>query len=87
VKVEDVGYIKRELTANIIETDDLSFLCGRKTLEEWNAKLDFKARRLEFVDKGKSTKLEMSEGGHLLMNLEKVGEWTNGEYYLFNRDR
>ena len=87
IKVENDDYIKRELTANVIETDDISFLCGRKTLEEWDTKVDFKGKKLEFKENEKSTELDISEGGHMLVSLEKVGAWTDEDsIYLIKND-
>ena len=44
----------------------------------------FENNRLEFTNNGKRVSLELFEGGHMLVNLEKVGEWTDEEsiYYV-----
>jgi hypothetical protein len=34
---------------------------------------------MKFNDSGKSMKLMLSEGGHMLINFERVGEWSNEE--------
>ena len=41
VKVEGDDYIKREVTANIIEKEEELFLCGRQTLTEWKIAVFF----------------------------------------------
>ena len=48
-------------------------------MTEWKAALFFEEEKLKFNDNGKSMKLMLSEGGHMLINLERVGEWTTEE--------
>ena len=79
VKVEDGDYIKREVVANIVDKEEELFLCGRKTLQEWKAAVFFEENRLEFTEKKKRVNLELSIGGHMLIKLEKVGEWNDEE--------
>ena len=74
MKVEEDDYIRKDITANIIDSDEVTFLCGRKTLTEWNTALYFADKKLKFNDNEKSMELDLSEGGHMLVNLERVGE-------------
>ena len=39
---------------------------------------------MEFTENRKRVSLELSTGGHMLINLERVGEWTDKEsvYYV-----
>ena len=39
----------------------------------------FEENRLEFTEKKKRVNLELSIGGHMLIKLEKVGEWNDEE--------
>ena len=46
-------------------------------MTDWRTVLYFEEEKLKYNDSGNSTKLTLSEGGHMLMNLERVGEWTD----------
>ena len=46
IRVENDDYIKREMTANIIENEEELFLCGRQTLTEWKIAVFFENNRL-----------------------------------------
>ena len=70
IRVENNDFIKRGITANIIDSEEVSFLCGQKTLTDWKTALYFTDKKLKFTDKEKTTKLDLSEGGHMLVNLE-----------------
>ena len=83
MKVEGNDYVRREITANIIDSDEVTFLCGQKTLTDWKTALYFAEQKLKFTEKGKSTGLNLSEGGHMLVNLERVGEWTDEDSICF----
>ena len=74
IKVEEDDLIRREITVSIIDSEEITLLCGKKTLTEWKTALYFVAEKLKFNDNGKNTKLMLSEGGHMLINMEKVGE-------------
>ena len=75
VKVEEDDFIQEEIMANVIDHEKIMFLCGKKTFMKWRTALDFEKEKLKFNDSGKSTKLMLSKGGHMLINLERVGEW------------
>ena len=88
LKTDKNDYIKREIEANIIDSDEVTFLCGKKTLKELKTTLDFSEDRLEFKEKGKSVNLKMSEGGHMIAKLEIVGEWKNEDViYLVKSEK
>ena len=76
IKVEEDDFKRREITVSIIDSEEIIFLCGKKTLTEWKTALYFEEEKLKFNDNGKSTRLMLSEGGHMLINLERVDEWT-----------
>ena len=84
MKVEKEDYIKQIVTANIIDSEEVNFLCSQKTLSKWKTALYFSKQRLKFTEKDKSIKLDLLNGGHMLVNLEKVGEWKQEEsvYYV-----
>ena len=63
------------IKTNIIDSEEVTFLCGQKTLLEWKTALYFTERKLKFTEKGKPTHLNLSEGGHMMVDLEQVGEW------------
>ena len=41
MKTDGNEFIKREVTANIIESNEVNFLCGEETLVNWKTILDF----------------------------------------------
>ena len=49
-------------------------------------KVDMKENKLEFKEQGKIVKLKESEGGHQLVNLEKVGNDFDEEEVNFLRE-
>ena len=50
----DLGGLKDlEVTANIIDLDEVKFLCGDNTLMDWSTTIYFGKRRLRFEDKNK----------------------------------
>ena len=69
--------IKREVTANIIESEEVTFMCGEQTLMEWMTVLDFAEQKLGFKQQDKSAVLV--KGSHLLARLELVGRWKDKE--------
>ena len=52
-------------------------------MTDWKTALYFEEQKLKFNDNGKSTSLNLSEGGHMLINLERVGEWTDKDSICF----
>ena len=46
LKTDKGDLIKREVTANIIESEEVTFLCGEQTLMEWKMVLDFAEQKL-----------------------------------------
>ena len=72
MKTDNNDFIRREVTANIIVSDEVTFLCGKQTVKELKTTLDFTDGRLRFKEKDKCVDLTVSEGGHLLAKLELV---------------
>ena len=83
IRVEYNDFIKKGITTNIIDSEEVSFLCGQKTLTDWKTVLYFAEQKLNFTETGKRTSLNLSEGGHMLINLETVGEWTDEDSVCF----
>ena len=81
MKTDKNDFIKREITANVIESDKVNFLCGKETLKEWKTALDFEDSKLRFKEKGKE--INLIKGSHMLVKLELVGKWKmKMQYFL-----
>ena len=78
VKMEDADYMKREVVVDVVGKEEL-LLCVRKTLTNQKTVVFFVENRLEFIETKKRVNLELSTGGHMLIKLEKLGEWTDQE--------
>ena len=77
LKTDKGDLIQREVTANIIESEEVTFLCGEQTLMEWNTVLDFAEQKLGFKEQEKNVVL--IKGSHLLAKLELVGRWKDDD--------
>ena len=73
LKTDSGYYVRRELTAYIIDAEMVNFLLERETIKDWRISLDFEEDKLEFKGKEKNVNLIESKGGHLLAQLEVVG--------------
>ena len=62
LKMDENDFVKRRITANVIESDEVNFLFGKETIKEWRTKVDFEDDRLKFKGKDKSIELAKSEG-------------------------
>ena len=63
IKTDDDDLIKREVTANVIESDEVNFLCGEETLQGWRTVLNFEDKKLGF--KGIEKMVELKKQGNL----------------------
>ena len=87
LETDEDDFVKRRLTANVIQLDDVKFLCRMETIKEWRTKVDFEDDRLKFKDKGKNVEIAESEGDHLMAKLELMGTWKkNDAIYLVERE-
>merc|ERR1712237_38114 len=50
IKTDDNDFMKRNVTANVIQSNEVNFLCGEETLVDWRTVLDFEDRKLGFKD-------------------------------------
>ena len=83
MKTEDEDYVKKNVTANVINSEEVNFLCGRETTKGWKIKVDMEDDKLEFKEQDKNMKIEESGGGHQLVKLEKVGNYFDEESVIF----
>ena len=87
LKTDNGDYMKREVTAYIIDADRVNFLLGRETIKEWKLRIDHEEDKLEFKEKGKKVELIESKGGHLIAQLELVGKWKDKDaIYLVEKE-
>ena len=87
LKTVNREYIKREVKANIIDTDSVNFLLGIEKIKEWKLEIDVDNDKLEFKEKGKKVELVESKGGHLIAKLELVGKWEDKDaIYLVEKE-
>ena len=69
MKTDKDGLIKEEITVNIIDSDEVTFLCGEEMLVEWRMTLYFRRRKLGFEENKKEVPL--IKESHLLVKLER----------------
>ena len=53
MRTEDDDFVKKSVSVNVIPAEEVGFLCGDETLNEWGATLDFSKRRLGFEEREK----------------------------------
>ena len=53
MKTDSGDYIKRDLTAYIIDAERVNFLLGREAIKEWILRIDHEEDKLEFKEKDK----------------------------------
>merc|ERR1712105_60980 len=75
MKTNQDDFIKREVTANVIESNEVNLLCGKQTLKDWKTVLDFEIDQLTFKETGKE--INLKKGSHMFVKLELVGKWQN----------
>ena len=57
MKTENDDYVKKSVTVNMINADEVNFLCGRETTKGWKIKVDMEEDKLEFKKQGKIVSL------------------------------
>merc|ERR1712237_300771 len=77
IKTDDNDFMKCRVTANVIQSNEVNFLCGEQTLVDWRTVLDFEERKLGFKEPQK--KVDLIKKSHLVVKLELVGKWNNDE--------
>ena len=86
MKTENNDYIKKSVTANVIDSDEINVLCGKETTKGQEIKVDMEEDKLEFKEQGKVVKLRESEGGLQLAKLEQVGNRLDDELVYFVKE-
>ena len=79
LKTDENNFARRKIVANVIKLDEVNFLCGKETINEWRTKVNFEDDKLDFKGKDKYVELTELEEGHLLAKLELVGTWKNDD--------
>ena len=46
MKMDRNDFIKRDVVANVIDSEEVTFLCGKNTVKEWKTTLDFAEDKL-----------------------------------------
>merc|ERR1712030_3592 len=84
MKTDDNDFIKRDVTANVIKSNEVNFLCGEETLVDWRMVLDFEDRKLGFKEQKK--RVDLIKRSHLVVKLELVGKWNEDEAVFLVRE-
>ena len=80
MKTDDDAHMKREVTAHVIESDEVDFLCGEETLQGWRAVLDFEEKKIRF--KGIERMVKVEKQSHLVIKLHLGDTWQEDEEVL-----
>merc|ERR1712030_45699 len=84
IKTDDNDFMKHRVTANVIQSNEVNFLCGAQTLVEWRTVLDFEEKKLGFKEPQK--KVDLIKKSHLIVKLELVGKWNEDEAVFIVRE-
>merc|ERR1712030_82969 len=68
IKTDDNDFMKRSVTANVIQSNEVNCLCGEETLVDWRTVLDFEDRKLGFKEQKK--RVDLIKRSHLVVKLE-----------------
>ena len=71
------------VTVSVVDREDKLFLCGLKTLMDWNAVIHYNKCELKFDDSQKRVYIEISGGGHQLVKLETLEEISNEDTVFY----
>ena len=87
LRTDEGEYMRRQVTAYIIDAERVNFLLGRESIKELDMMLDLPRDRIIFEGKGKKVKTAESKGGHSVVNLELVGKWEDSDaIYLVEKE-
>ena len=64
MKTDRGDFVKREVVASVIDSEEVNFLCGKETITYWKTKVDFEDSKMEFKYQEKNLNLADSDGGH-----------------------
>merc|ERR1712074_48942 len=85
IKTDDNDFMTRKETANLIQSNEVNFLCGEETLRDWRTILDFEESKLGFKDP-QFKKVDLIKKSHLVVKLELVGKWQEDEAVFVVRE-
>ena len=85
MKTDGDDLVKWEVTADVIESDEVTFLCGEETLMNWRTTLDFRERKLGFKEIKKE--VQLIKESHMLVKLELVGRWRDEDAVFLIKKR
>ena len=86
MKTDDGEYMRRKVTAYIIDAERVNLL-GKESIKELDIMIDVPGERIVFKEKEKKVETKESNGGHIVVNLELVGKWEDSEaIYLVEKE-
>ena len=68
MRTEDDNFVNKSVAVIMIPAEEIGFLCGDVTLNEWGATLDFLKQQLGF--EGREMKIQLEKDSHLMVRLE-----------------
>ena len=83
MKTDDHDFIMKMVTVSVVDREDELFLCGLKTLMDWNAAIHYNKCELKFDDSQKRVYIKISGGGHQLVKLETLGEISDEDTVFY----
>ncbi len=83
MKTENDDYIRRIITVSIVDREDELFVCGLKTLIEWNAAVFYQRSEMMFDETKKRVYMSISGGGHQLVKIETLGKISHEETVFY----
>ena len=87
LKTDEGEYMKRKLTAYIIDAERVNFLLGRESIKELVMMLVLSGDIIVFKKKGMKVETVESKGGHSVVDLEFVGKWEDSDaIYLLEKE-
>ena len=73
----DLGGLKdMKVTSNVIDLDEVNFLCGENTLMDWRVTIYFGRRKLKFEDRNE---LDLIKRSHLAVKMEPMRRRQEGK--------
>ena len=87
LKTDNEDYIKREVTAYIIDADRVNFLLGRETIKKWNLRIDHDEEKLEFYRKRKESKIDRIKRRRFDSTIGVSGKMGRQGFNISDRER
>ena len=83
MKTDDHDFIMKMVTVSVVDREDELFLCGLKTLMDWNAAIHYNKCELKFDNSQKRVYIKISGGGHQLVKLGTLGEISDEDTVFY----